>query len=314
VWRGDIDRLHLRGRPISLFGARIRPRIVVAGEGPRRGPACESAAAFKHIGRYAAAAAFTITAPAMPRPTTPSPIGVLNSRHFWVIARGFPGRLFLKSLHSLPTTLFALHLLFLESPGRHGHHDLPHPHEGASRTTTAARHRPLHGRRRRCPAQIYACVRALAPMPFADVKSVDTQAALADQGAWSRLITMADIKAADVKKPCRSILRWRGANGGKLIMAGSARRRGRRNGCGNIGEAGSRLVLGEDRWRRRRTAQRSRRGSNTKRSTAVVDIRAAMKPGAAAGLAGGARQPSRWTGPELAANPDEMAAKGRPRR
>src|SRR5258708_38276916 len=65
------------------------------------------------------------------------------------------------------------------------------------------------------PGQTYACF-VRSPHAFADVKSVDIQAALAIKGVVA-VITMADIKAAEVKNLSQHPP-VAGRNGGKLIM------------------------------------------------------------------------------------------------
>jgi carbon-monoxide dehydrogenase large subunit len=64
------------------------------------------------------------------------------------------------------------------------------------------------------PGQTYACF-VRSPHACADIKSIDTKAALAIKGVVA-VLTAADIKAA-TSAICRSTRRCR-ANGGKLIM------------------------------------------------------------------------------------------------
>ena len=59
------------------------------------------------------------------------------------------------------------------------------------------------------PGQTYACF-VRSPHACADVKSIDTKAALAIKGVIA-VITAADIKAAECEATCRSIRRLRAA-------------------------------------------------------------------------------------------------------
>jgi carbon-monoxide dehydrogenase large subunit len=150
------------------------------------------------------------------------------------------------------------------------------------------------------PGQTYACF-VRSPHAFADVKAVDIRPALAIKGVVA-VITMADIKAADVKNLSQHPP-VAGRNGGKLIMPVRPALAGER--VRHIGEAVA-MVLGE-------TSAAAQDGAEAveveyEPLDAVTDIREAMKPGA----------PQVW--PEapgniavdwagLASNPDEMAAK-----
>ena len=150
------------------------------------------------------------------------------------------------------------------------------------------------------PGQTYACF-VRSPHAFADVKSGDTQAALAIKGVVA-VITMTDINAAGVKNLSQHPP-VAGRNGGKLVMPVRPALAGER--VRHIGEAVA-MVIGE-------TVAAAQDGAEAveveyEALDPVVDIRAAMKPGA----------PQVW--PEapgniavdwagLAANPDEMAAK-----
>lgn len=150
------------------------------------------------------------------------------------------------------------------------------------------------------PGQTYACF-VRSPHACADVKSVDTKAALAIKGVVG-VITAADITAAGVKNLSQHPP-VAGRNGGKLVMPVRPALAGEK--VRHIGEAVA-MVIGE-------TAAAAQDGAEAveveyQPHDAVVGIREAMKPGA----------PQVW--PEapgniavdwmgLAANPDEMAAK-----
>src|SRR5262245_21566044 len=126
-----------------------------------------------------------MTAPAMPRPTIPRPMGA-NFAPFSVIARGFSGRYFCGS----STAYLAVSRPFWKAPADM---DTTTPHvplkrveddyllRGAGRYMADA---PL-------PGQTYAAF-VRSPHAHAEVKSVDTQAALAIKGVVA-VITMADI-------------------------------------------------------------------------------------------------------------------------
>ncbi len=150
------------------------------------------------------------------------------------------------------------------------------------------------------PGQTYAAF-VRSPHAHADVKSVDTQAALAIKGVVA-VITAADIAAAGVKNLSQHPP-VAGRNGGKLAMPVRPALAGER--VRHIGEAVA-MVLAE-------TAAAAQDGAEAveveyEPLDAVVDIREALKPGAPQIWA---EAPGNlavdWMG--LAANPEEMAKK-----
>jgi carbon-monoxide dehydrogenase large subunit len=150
------------------------------------------------------------------------------------------------------------------------------------------------------PGQTYACF-VRSPHACADVKSVDTKAALAIKGVVA-VITAADIKAANVGNLSQHPP-VAGRGGAKLVMPVRPALVGDR--VRHIGETVA-MVIGET----YAAAQDGAEAVEVDYETldAVTDVRAAMKPGAPQVWE---QAPNNigvdWAG--LAANPDEMAAK-----
>ena len=150
------------------------------------------------------------------------------------------------------------------------------------------------------PGQTYACF-VRSPHACADVKSIDTKAALAIKGVVA-VITDADIKAANVGNLSQHPP-VAGRNGGKLIMPFRPALAGER--VRHVGEAVA-MVIGE-------TFAAAQDGAEAvaveyESRDAVTGLHEAMKPGASQVWP---EAPGNiavdWAG--LAANPDEMAAK-----
>ena len=150
------------------------------------------------------------------------------------------------------------------------------------------------------PGQTYACF-VRSQHACADVKSIDTKAALAIKGVIA-VLTAADIKAANVGNLSQHPP-VAGRNGGKLVMPVRPSLVGDR--VRHTGEAVA-MVIGET----TAAAQDGAEAVEVEYETrdAVMDIREAMKPGAPQVWP---EAPGNvavdWTG--LAANPDDMAAK-----
>ena len=161
-----------------------------------------------------------------------------------------------------------------ESPSRHGHQTV----------YATRRHQRVeddyllrgHGRFMAdapLPGQTYACF-VRSPHACADIKSIDTKAALAIKGVVA-VITAADIKAANVGNLSQHPP-VAGRGGAKLIMPVRPALAGDR--VRHIGEAVA-MVIGET-LRRRAGRRRGGRGRLRAARSRSIDLREAMKPGA----------------------------------
>src|SRR6476646_7416551 len=236
------------------------------------------------------AAALTITAPAMPRPTIPKPMG-LESLPVGVIAPGFCRRY----LYYRPTLTRPPWKAPADMDTQTSHTPTIRVEDdyllgGAGRYMTDA---PL-------PGQNYACF-VRSQHACADIKSIDIKPALAIKGVIAVLIA-ADIKAANVgnlsQQPPVA-----GRGGAKLIMPVRPALAGDR--VRHTGEAVA-MVIGET----FAAAQDGAEAVEVEYAAldAITDLRDAIKPGA----------PQVWPEAQgniavdwagLAANPAEMAGK-----